>query len=104
MNELFIAMPFKSTACLAFASLMLLDCAKAMPLIFIISQRSLCDMKRETCGQLVIEVPLHHCKTTASCNVQCDEQKQFVCGSDNKFYRNECEMKRENCGYDYLAI
>lgn len=55
-------------------------------------------MKKETCGQLVIEVPLHHCKTTASCNIKCDQEKQFVCGSDNKFYKNECEMKRRNCG------
>ncbi|KAF5283957.1 hypothetical protein FQR65_LT13649 [Abscondita terminalis] len=66
--------------------------------------KSMCELKKETCGQLVIEVPLHHCKTTASCNVQCDEQKQFVCGSDNKFYKNECEMKRENCGKHIYVV
>ncbi|KAJ8973067.1 hypothetical protein NQ317_004404 [Molorchus minor] len=59
---------------------------------------SLCDMKKDTCGQLVIEVPLHHCKTTALCNEKCTEERNFVCGSDNKIYRSECEMKRNNCG------
>ncbi|KAF2881380.1 hypothetical protein ILUMI_24794 [Ignelater luminosus] len=61
-------------------------------------------MKKETCGQRVIQVPLHHCKTTASCNVQCDEHKEFVCGSDNKFYSSECEMKRENCGKHIYVV
>lgn len=51
-----------------------------------------------TCGQKVVTVPPHHCPTTALCNQQCGKAKEFVCGSDNKLYRNECEMKRENCG------
>lgn len=56
-------------------------------------------MKRETCGQLVVPVPLHHCRTTAQCNQQCTEANaQYVCGSDNKIYKSECEMKRTNCG------
>lgn len=60
--------------------------------------RSHCHLKKETCGQLVIEVPLQHCRTTASCNEQCSDERNFVCGSDNKIYRSECEMKRDNCG------
>ncbi|KAG5872345.1 hypothetical protein JTB14_017029 [Gonioctena quinquepunctata] len=45
--------------------------------------RSNCHLKKETCGQLVIEVPLHHCRTTASCNEKCTHDRNFVCGSDN---------------------
>lgn len=58
----------------------------------------MCDLKLTTCGQKVVPVPPHHCPTTAQCNQQCEKTKEFVCGSDNKLYRNECEMKRENCG------
>ncbi|XP_018334897.1 serine protease inhibitor dipetalogastin, partial [Agrilus planipennis] len=66
--------------------------------------KSLCDLKKQTCDQFVTEVPLHHCKTTASCNITCTDEKQFVCGSDNKFYKNECEMKRENCGKHVYVV
>jgi hypothetical protein len=55
-------------------------------------------MKKETCGQKVVVVPPQHCRTTAQCNEVCGTERQFVCGSDNKFYRNECEMRRDNCG------
>lgn len=64
----------------------------------IFSYRSLCEMRKETCGQKVVAVPSHHCRTTAQCNEVCGTERQFICGSDNKFYRNECEMKRDNCG------
>lgn len=60
--------------------------------------RSLCHLRRETCGQRVVQVPAQHCRTTALCNQICSGERQFVCGSDNKLYRNECEMKRDNCG------
>lgn len=60
--------------------------------------RSYCELKKTTCGQRVVAVPLHHCATTAACNQVCGEERKFVCGSDNKFYRNDCEMKRDNCG------
>jgi len=40
-------------------------------------------------------VPLQHCRTTAACNEKCPEDRNFVCGSDNKIYRSECEMKRK---------
>ncbi|XP_050294378.1 agrin [Anthonomus grandis grandis] len=66
--------------------------------------RSKCHLKKETCGQLVIEVPLQHCRTTASCNEQCSEVRNFVCGSDNKIYRSECEMKRDNCGKHVFVV
>jgi len=60
--------------------------------------RSLCHLRRETCGQRVVQVSAQHCRTTALCNQICSGERQFVCGSDNKLYRNECEMKRDNCG------
>ncbi|BET02217.1 Kazal-type serine protease inhibitor domain [Nesidiocoris tenuis] len=60
--------------------------------------RSICDLKRLTCGQKVVPVALHNCPTTAACNLTCPEDPNYVCGSDNKFYRNPCHMKKENCG------
>lgn len=61
-------------------------------------------MRKDTCGQLVIQVPLYHCRTTALCNEKCSDDRNFVCGSDNKIYRSECEMKRNNCGYVYIPF
>ncbi|KAJ9573703.1 hypothetical protein L9F63_008916, partial [Diploptera punctata] len=66
--------------------------------------RSQCEMKKETCGQKVVTVPSHHCRTTAQCNEVCGPERIFVCGSDNKFYRNECEMKRDNCGKHVFVV
>lgn len=63
--------------------------------------RSVCELRRQTCGQYVVGVAAHHCRTTASCNENCGNEKNFVCGSDNKFYANECEMKKQNCGLVY---
>lgn len=60
--------------------------------------RTLCDLQMNTCGQKVVPIALHHCRKTAACNELCEDDKNYVCGSDNKFYKNECEMKRENCG------
>jgi len=60
--------------------------------------RTECEMKRRTCGQHVIAVPLHHCTATESCNAKCDRKVQSVCGSDGKIYRNLCEMQSKNCG------
>lgn len=59
----------------------------------------MCDLQLNTCGQKVVPVSLRYCRKTASCNEICPDEKNFVCGSDNKFYRNECEMRKENCGY-----
>ncbi|XP_054274244.1 serine protease inhibitor dipetalogastin [Macrosteles quadrilineatus] len=66
--------------------------------------RSYCELKKATCGQRVVAVPLHHCATTAACNQECGKERNFVCGSDNKFYRNECEMKRDNCGKHVFVV
>ncbi|CAA9997957.1 unnamed protein product, partial [Nesidiocoris tenuis] len=67
--------------------------------------RSICDLKRLTCGQKVVPVALHNCPTTAACNLTCPEDPNYVCGSDNKFYRNPCHMKKENCGvYGSIVI
>ncbi|KAK6618681.1 hypothetical protein RUM43_013072 [Polyplax serrata] len=60
--------------------------------------RSVCELRRQTCGQYVVAVGAHHCRTTASCNEDCGRERNFVCGSDNKFYANECEMRKQNCG------
>jgi hypothetical protein len=60
--------------------------------------RNWCEMKRLTCGQRVVEVPLHHCRTTELCNRTCDGPAVAVCGSDGRLYRNECLMRAKNCG------
>ena len=67
--------------------------------------RSECDMKRRTCGQLVVVAPLANCEGTKYCSTnlaapRCPRNKKnkMICGSDNQFYSNECQMKRENCG------
>jgi len=64
-----------------------------------------CDMKRRTCGQLVVVAPLANCEGTRHCSSnlaapRCPRTKKnkMICGSDNQFYSNECQMKRENCG------
>ncbi|XP_014294342.1 serine protease inhibitor dipetalogastin [Halyomorpha halys] len=66
--------------------------------------RSLCDLKKATCGQRVVPVALHHCPTTAACKLNCSDERDFVCASDNRFYRNECIMRRENCGKHVFVV
>ncbi|XP_063217417.1 agrin [Bacillus rossius redtenbacheri] len=66
--------------------------------------RSECQMRKDSCGQKVVAVPLHHCRTTERCNEVCDDKREFVCASDNKFYRNECEMRRDNCGKHVYVV
>lgn len=64
--------------------------------------RSLCEMKKKTCGQHVVEAPFWHCKATQHCQrgIKCPKsKKKMICGSDGAFYASECEMHRENCGY-----
>ena len=70
-----------------------------------------CDMKRRTCGQLVVVAPLANCEGTRHCSSnlaapRCPRTKKnkMICGSDNQFYSNECQMKRENCGLVFLII
>ncbi len=46
--------------------------------------------------------PDEHCQLTKSCSQDCgqvSEEAKLVCGSDSKFYKSECHMKKENCGY-----
>lgn len=66
--------------------------------------KSLCHLEHDTCGQSVVTVALHHCRTTANCQQPCQNEKKFVCGSDNKFYTNECEMRRANCGKHIYVV
>jgi len=66
--------------------------------------RSVCEMRKETCGQRVVQVPLERCQTTKYCNTGCESRREFVCGSDNKFYRNECEMHMTNCGKHMYVV
>ncbi|KAL1115303.1 hypothetical protein AAG570_007334 [Ranatra chinensis] len=66
--------------------------------------RTECELKKATCGQRVVVVPLHHCPTTAACQLECPDTREFVCGSDNKFYKNQCEMRRENCGKHVFVV
>lgn len=66
--------------------------------------KSSCHLERDTCGQNVVAVSEHHCRTTALCKKLCPEEKNFVCGSDNKFYKNECEMKKANCGKHIYVV
>ena len=73
--------------------------------LILTNHRSECDMKRRTCGQLVVEAPMANCEGTRHCSTnlaapRCPRSKKhkMICGSDNQFYSNECQMKRENCG------
>lgn len=66
--------------------------------IFSLYFRSECELRKLTCGQHVVSVSAAHCRTTALCHEQCPDTPAFVCGSDNRFYKNECIMKKDNCG------
>lgn len=66
--------------------------------------KSVCDMKKRTCGQKVVAVALHHCEATKHCNQHCGDENDPVCGSDNRIYRNKCEMKSRNCGTHVYAV
>ncbi|XP_073987653.1 serine protease inhibitor dipetalogastin isoform X1 [Rhodnius prolixus] len=66
--------------------------------------RSVCDLKKATCGQKVVPVSLSNCPTTAGCNLTCTDEANYVCGSDNKFYRNQCQMTRDNCGRHIFVV
>ena len=83
------------------------DANEKMPRMsqIMIIYRSECDMKRRTCGQLVVKAPMANCEGTRHCSTnlaapRCPRSKKhkMICGSDNQFYSNECQMKRENCG------
>jgi len=70
------------------------------------SYKSICEMKKKTCGQNVVEAPFSHCKATQFCQrgLKCPKsKKKMVCGSDGQFYANDCEMHSKNCGKHMYA-
>jgi len=67
--------------------------------------KSVCHMKKETCGEKVVVADLNHCQTTKFCNARCEKQESnFVCGSDGNLYRNQCEMKKAKCGQHIYQV
>lgn len=67
--------------------------------------QSLCEMKRRTCYLRVVTVSLKNCALTKYCQADCESQpSNFVCGSDNKFYKSECHMRKDNCGKHMFVI
>ena len=73
----------------------------AAMICFFLYDRSICEMKKKTCGQNVVEAPFSHCKATEFCQrgLKCPKsKKKMVCGSDGQFYGNDCEMHSKNCG------
>ncbi|XP_040564381.1 agrin [Lepeophtheirus salmonis] len=59
---------------------------------------SICEMKRQTCGEGVVEISRSHCESTRHCDSGCWRISRLTCGSDGKLYNNGCQMKRKNCG------
>lgn len=65
----------------------------------------MCEFKRRTCHYRVVPVSLKNCLLTEFCEMDCDSQPpNFVCGSDNKFYKSECHMRKENCGKHVFVV
>lgn len=67
-----------------------------------------CEMKQQTCGLRVVPVSLQNCPKTQYCDVDCDavfgQQASYICGSDNKLYKTECHMRRDNCGKHIFIV
>ncbi|CRK95569.1 CLUMA_CG009033, isoform A [Clunio marinus] len=67
-----------------------------------------CELKEQTCGLHVVPVSLQNCPKTQFCDVDCDElyghQASYICGSDNKLYKSECHMRKENCGKHVFIV
>jgi len=67
--------------------------------------KSRCHLKKETCGQRVVEAHLEDCKATEYCKKDCSGEKaDFICGSDLVLYRNVCEMKKAHCGKHVFQV
>lgn len=67
----------------------------------------MCELRKFTCGQRVVRAPLSNCQTTKFCDADCGKvggrNMKTVCGSDELFYKSECQMKKDNCGYDLFS-
>jgi len=61
--------------------------------------RSECEMKKNTCGEMVVVAHLEDCENTRFCTSDCSAQPaKFICGSDGSLHRNFCAMKKAHCG------
>jgi len=67
-----------------------------------------CELQQQTCGLRVVPVSLQNCPKTQFCDVDCDalygQQPSYICGSDNKLYKSECHMRKENCGKHVFIV
>jgi hypothetical protein len=66
-------------------------------------------MKQQTCGLRVVPVSLQNCPKTQFCESDCDSMvdangASYICGSDNKLYKSECHMRKENCGKHMFIV
>ena len=62
--------------------------------------RSMCELRMRTCGQRVVRAPHSHCEGTKFCDSDCSgDDMVTVCASDALFYKSECHMRKDNCGY-----
>ena len=64
----------------------------------------MCQLRMRTCGQRVVRAPHSHCEGTKFCDADCSGDDMItVCASDALFYKSECHMRKENCGYEEIG-
>ena len=61
----------------------------------------MCELRMRTCGERVVRAPHSHCEATKFCDEDCSAAADMVtvCASDELFYKSECHMRKDNCGY-----